>query len=43
LRLPFRHIGAARHKGKRFVVRADEKLTAFVEPEAAIRLPRGSC
>jgi hypothetical protein len=24
--------------GKGFVVRADEKLTAFVEPEAAIRL-----
>ena len=23
--------------GKRFVVRADEKLTAFLEPEAAIR------
>jgi len=26
--------------GKRFVVRADEKLTAFLELEAAIR-PRG--
>jgi len=27
---------AHRHDGKRFVVRADEKLTAFVELEAAI-------
>jgi hypothetical protein len=26
--------------GKRFVVRADEKLTAFVEPESAIRASR---
>jgi hypothetical protein len=31
-------IGDAHHgDGKRFVVRADEKLTAFVELEAAIR------
>ena len=32
-------ISAAVHKpaGKRFVVRADEKLTAFVELESAIR------
>jgi hypothetical protein len=28
---------AHRDDGKRFVVRADEKLTAFVEPETAIR------
>ena len=28
---------AHRGDGKRFVVRADEKLTAFVELEAAIR------
>ena len=28
---------AHRDNGKRFVVRADEKLTAFVELEAAIR------
>jgi hypothetical protein len=28
---------AHRSDGKRFVVRADEKLTAFVELEAAIR------
>ena len=27
----------AHREGKRFVVRADEKLTAFVELEAAIR------
>jgi hypothetical protein len=26
-----------RDDGKRFVVRAQEKLTAFVEPESAIR------
>jgi hypothetical protein len=26
-----------RDNGKRFVVRADEKLTGFMEPEAAIR------
>ena len=36
---------AHRGDGKRFVVRADEKLTAFVELESAIRLyprnPRG--
>ena len=30
-----------RGDGKRFVVRADEKLTAFVELEAAIRAARG--
>jgi hypothetical protein len=28
---------AHRDGGKRFDVRADEKLTAFLEPEAAIR------
>ena len=28
---------AHRSDGKRFIVRADEKLTAFVELEAAIR------
>jgi hypothetical protein len=28
---------AHRNDGKRFVVRADEKLTAFVELESAIR------
>ena len=32
-RLPMHH----RSDGKRFVVHADEKLTAFVELEAAIR------
>jgi hypothetical protein len=30
--------GAAHGDGKRFVVHADEKLTAFMELEAAIRL-----
>ena len=30
---------AHRGDGKRFVVRADEKLTAFLELEAAIRAP----
>jgi hypothetical protein len=30
-------VDAHRDNGKRFVVRADEKLTAFVELEAAIR------
>ena len=30
-------IADAHRDGKRFVVRADEKLTAFVELEAAIR------
>jgi hypothetical protein len=30
-------IADAHRSGKRFVVRADEKLTAFVELEAAIR------
>jgi hypothetical protein len=29
--------GAHRDDGKRFVVSADEKLTAFVEPESAVR------
>jgi hypothetical protein len=29
--------GNRKHKPKRFVVHADEKLTAFVELEAAIR------
>jgi hypothetical protein len=28
----------ARGDGKRFIVRADEKLTAFLELEAAIRI-----
>jgi hypothetical protein len=31
---------AHRDNGKRFVVRADEKLTAFLELEAAIRFVR---
>ena len=31
---------AHRDDGKRFVVRADEKLTAFLELESAIRLYR---
>jgi hypothetical protein len=30
---------AHRDNGKRFVVRADEKLTAFMELEAATRAP----
>jgi len=30
-----------RNNGKRFVVRADEKLTAFVELESAIRSSNG--
>ena len=30
-------VDAHRDDGKRFVVRADEKLTAFVELESAIR------
>jgi hypothetical protein len=30
-------VDAHRGDGKRFVVRADEKLTAFLELEAAIR------
>jgi hypothetical protein len=30
-------VDAHRGDGKRFVVRADEKLTAFVELESAIR------
>jgi hypothetical protein len=32
---------AHRDDGKRFVVRSDEKLTAFVELESAIRGPDG--
>jgi hypothetical protein len=31
-------IDAHRGDGKRFIVRADEKLTAFLELEAAIRV-----
>ena len=31
---------AHRGDGKRYVVHADEKLTAFVELESAIRVPR---
>ena len=34
---------AHRGDGKRFVVRADEKLTAFVELRLAIREPRFFC
>ena len=34
---------AHRDYGKRFVVRADEKLTAFVERQAAIRSLPTSC
>jgi len=30
-------VAADRDDGKRFVVRADEKLTAFIELESAIR------
>jgi hypothetical protein len=33
-------VDAHRGDGKRFVVHADEKLTAFLELEAAIRLVR---
>jgi hypothetical protein len=37
-------IADAHRSGKRFVVRADEKLTAFLELESAIRLyPRNPC
>jgi hypothetical protein len=36
---PQRVISADAHRdGKRFIVRADEKLTAFVELESAIRV-----
>jgi len=35
-------VDAHRDDGKRFVVRADEKLTAFLELEAAIRAARGA-
>jgi hypothetical protein len=31
-------VDAHRGDGKRFIVRADDKLTAFLELEAAIRL-----
>jgi hypothetical protein len=34
---------AHRDDGQRFVVRADEKLTAFLELEAAIREPQATC
>ena len=34
---------AHRDDGKRYVVHADEKLTAFLELEAAIRARRGLC
>lgn len=34
---------AHRDDGKRFVVRADEKLTAFLELESAIRLAQSIC
>jgi hypothetical protein len=33
-------LDAHRDDGRRFVVRSDEKLTAFVELEAAIRVSR---
>jgi hypothetical protein len=38
----FGHIARDAHRadGKRFVVRADEKLTVFVELESAIRASR---
>jgi hypothetical protein len=35
-----RRADAHRGDGKRFVVRVDEKLTAFMELEAAIRAPK---
>jgi hypothetical protein len=35
-------VDAHRGDGKRFVVRADELLTVFVELELAIRAPEGS-
>jgi hypothetical protein len=31
-------VDAHRDDGKRYIVRADEKLTAFLELEAAVRL-----
>jgi hypothetical protein len=34
-------VDAHRDDGKRFVVRADEKLTAFVELESAVRAAKG--
>ena len=33
---------AYRHDGKRFIARADEKLSAFVELETAVRTPSWS-
>jgi hypothetical protein len=36
-------VDAHRDDGKRFVVRADEKLTAFVEMEAAIQRLKAEC
>ena len=36
----FGHVYAHRDDGKRFIVRADEKLTAFLELELAIRLAK---
>jgi hypothetical protein len=35
--IPFLRADAHRDNGKRFVVHADEKLTAFIELESAIR------
>ena len=35
-------VDAHRDDGKRFIVRADEKLTAFLELESAIRAAAGS-
>ena len=35
-------VDAHRDDGKRFVMRADEKLTAFLELESAIRIHPGS-
>jgi hypothetical protein len=35
-------VDTIRDDGKRFVVRADEKLTAFVELESVIRLGRSA-
>jgi len=37
----FAVVDAHRGDGKRFVVRADEKLTAFLELEASIRQANG--
>jgi hypothetical protein len=35
-------VDAHRDDGKRFVVRADEMLTAFMEPETAVRGAKAS-